>query len=737
MLTKRHELQSWPSGIKKWASVGVLALTVGVGATQDLQASLRGELGSIPPSPELQEEMDSYQKLDPTVQFTLLRGHVDAFSAHPQPTVPDYAKLILSEAGLPTEPVAQPTTKTTDDPKNAEGDAALPVEAESFEDIGNKGDDDAGQPDDTQKEVDKHQAQDVWYEQAGEEVVVPILREFLSRNRGLFQLRDKYLGDDLPFLDLVRYGVGKHFRRAEFTQKIGLDPVLDSKTVVLFDLNWNVVVISRQLMTRDKVGFDPTPTIRFPKARKLAFEALGLTAEDARVMDSERGVDAWRAILAWQLLIEDTRDGSEYTVTLAGIDGELLNISDDTARYTDAKVKRWNYVDGDMTVPERVTTTNVYTHDDNTLVHDFFYLVNDDRNDGGTGTCSDTSPASNSTPDAYGTTSSSEYVRPTRRSDRDFSLWNPKAPKGSFGEAHVYYWARKYMQWQKQALVDLGFLTLGNFNNYTKALIIVNACDDGAGNFKSSLSVSTMDDLGEGLGTIRLPERCRSGNTNCAATDYDDSNSDNLYTYEGNGGYHFPGVIHHELNHFVLIDYLGVGNGVDCSIDKELSYFQEGGLGRTLPQMYWHSKYDIGYLPATTNQLFRSDGTSGEVHDETDADSFNQLDDFLCEDGTDDPYSWGSVVSQPMWEIYHGQKVDGSSRYGMARPAEDKGMIKSMYYAADLASASSWQDRWELANRFMEFWELFSTAVPSTKTDWCETWGHHGMDTYIFSSYCS
>jgi len=64
-------------------------------------------------------------------------------------------------------------------------------------------------------------------------------------------------------------------------------------------------------------------------------------------------------------------------------------------------------------------------------------------------------------------------------------------------------------------------------------------------------------------------------------------------------------------------------------------------------------------------------------------------------------------------------------------------MIKSMYYAVDLTSASDFPDRFELANKFMEFWELFSTAVPNTKEDWCEVWGHHGLDTFIDVNYCS
>jgi hypothetical protein len=277
-------------------------------------------------------------------------------------------------------------------------------------------------------------------------------------------------------------------------------------------------------------------------------------------------------------------------------------------------------------------------------------------------------------------------------------------------------------------------LTTGDFNNYTKALIIVNACQTGAGQFNGSFAVSTLDDAGENLGTIRLPERCRSGNPNCSAPSYADSESYDQYTYEGAGGYHFPGVIHHELNHFVLIDYFGVSNGLNCTLRNERQYFQEGGLGRTLAQVFWHNWYGVGYLPDTTDKLFQANDASGRVHDETDGASFNQLSAFAC--GVDSPYNSGGVVAQPMWEIYHGQKIDGAVRSGMGRPAQDLGMIKSAYYAADLASASAAQDRQEFANRFMEFWELFSTAQPITKENWCNAWAHHGVNTYINVNYC-
>ncbi len=350
------------------------------------------------------------------------------------------------------------------------------------------------------------------------------------------------------------------------------------------------------------------------------------------------------------MTLRDVKSQEEFAVTLDAVSKQVLNVSDNTARHTDAQVSRWAYTDGDMTTAYQLDETGIYTHDDNTLVHDFFYLVNDDRNDGGTGTCNSTSTASNTTPNAYGTTLSVDHVRPTLRGDRNFILWNPNAPKGSFGESHAYFSAREYMQWQKQAMVDLGVLTLGGFRNYTKTLIIENACMGGAGQFNSSFPVSTLDNVGENLSAIILPEVCRKGNANCSVNSYADSNSGDQYTYEGNGGYHFPGVIDHELNHFALIKYFGVTNSIDCSIRNERKYFQEGGIGRTMPQMFWHNWYGVGYLPDTKDKLFQSDDPSGRVHDESDAGTLNLLSDYAC-DVSASPYNSGGVVAQPLWEI--------------------------------------------------------------------------------------
>jgi hypothetical protein len=54
-----------------------------------------------------------------------------------------------------------------------------------------------------------------------------------------------------------------------------------------------------------------------------------------------------------------------------------------------------------------------------------------------------------------------------------------------------------------------------------------------------------------------------------------------------------------------------------------------------------------------------------------------------------------------------------------------------------LTRFSSFSSRFQLANKFMEFWELFSGAVSTTKEDWCEVWQHHGMDTFIDVNYRS
>lgn len=698
-------------------------------SSHSVSLSARERLTRIAPASRLAAAVKTMQAADPSVTVTWLRGHVDAFSAHPRPSVPAYARKALEAAGLSTQAVAQTRETTTLAPKPAQNLDLNPVQRPTTPANAPQGSTPRqGENDGTR-----------WYPQQGAEAARGVLLGFLSAHREVFELSADALSAGLPDLKTVKYGVGEHFRRLELQQSANGIPVLDGKTLVLFDLNWNVVSISRQLMDLKKLGMQSAPALNRPDAERLAREALVAKdqrhAVDLKVMKATYGIDPVRGAFAWQLAVADRGMAEELTVLLDGQSGALLHISDDTARYDDAKVLRWAYSSGNLMSATQVTSTGIYTHDDNTLVHDFFYLVNDDRTNGTLSTCGLTPTATQSAAAAYGSTTSSTYVRPTLSSTRDFSLSTPSASQGAFGESHMYYWGREYVQWQKQALVDLGLLTLGDFDNYAKALVIVNACDDGGGNYVDSLSVTTYENKGEGLPTIRYPERCRSSNASCSSTDYQSTKSDHLYTYQGNGGYHTPGVIQHELNHFIMQNYLDVQNSLDCSANKELKFFQEGGLGRTLPQMFWHNYYGVGFNPSSTDYLFRSTNPSGRVHS-SDA-NLNHLDDYACADGSDDPYDWGGVVAQPMWEIYHGKRVDGSTITSMGRPSEDKTMIKTMYYAADQTSGSTFQDREELAKQFMEYWELFGTATTETKGNWCDAWDHHGVGGSIPTSYCN
>src|SRR5262249_33451262 len=144
---------------------------------------------------------------------------------------------------------------------------------------------------------------------------------------------------------------------------------------------------------------------------------------------SDLGIDVVRGIRAWQIQLVDTKNQDTYRATLDARTNQVLNLSDDTPRYGDAKVSRWKYNDSsNLQKPDAVVSTGIYTQDDNTLVHDFFDIVNDDRNDGGDGECTLTKSSqtgqvwsTRSTPGAYTSAKSSTHIRPTRRSDRDFS----------------------------------------------------------------------------------------------------------------------------------------------------------------------------------------------------------------------------------------------------------------------------------------------------------------------------
>jgi hypothetical protein len=153
-----------------------------------------------------------------------------------------------------------------------------------------------------------------------------------------------------------------------------------------------------------------------------------------------------------------------------------------------------------------------------------------------------------------------------------------------------------------------------------------------------------------------------------------------------------------------------------------------------LPQAYWHDYYGSGYAPSNQNRNYRHNQVSGRPH--TNNTNLNKLSDFLCVN-TDSPYDAGSVVHQAMWKLYHGIAVNGSTQSGIPRFSTDRDFVLTYYWAADLVSASTYQDRYEMANRVMEIMENHSNLSSSGKQAWCDVWEVHELDTFISSGYCS
>lgn len=195
----------------------VVAISAGV-APGELAAQptddVRIKLTKQPLAPRLEQAVNKYQEVDPSARFTFLRGHVSAFSAHPKPSVPEYALQILEGAGLPTKPVPQTKVATTSASKDAEGDKAVTKETLKGKDIGNEGSDDdyEEQPDGVPVQEDKPAAETEWYEQKGRDLVKPILCSFLATHNDVFEIPKRLLAENLPNLKLEKYGVGRHFR---------------------------------------------------------------------------------------------------------------------------------------------------------------------------------------------------------------------------------------------------------------------------------------------------------------------------------------------------------------------------------------------------------------------------------------------------------------------------------------------------------------------------------------------
>jgi hypothetical protein len=722
------------------------------------------------PDAALVQAVARLKAADPSVHVRFSQCEVDSFTARPKPTVPPYAVAILQNAGLPTDPAPiELLPKPIQDPKAGQ-DLDSPslrvrkVPAAEEAPLATLPDSDAQPSDGAANDprpgtpvVESRTEPAIVLEprvspfvppppavlEAERTVAKPILAAFLARHDDVFRMGSGELDAGLPGLKLAGYRIGRFGRTVTFTQQVRNVPVLESRTQVMFDGNWNVIVVSRTLYTPAKLSVLSARTIPAAAAVGAAKQAVAqLTGRDPASLvevSAVRGLDALRRQRVWQVRIaaQSTPD-VDYTV-LVGRRAEVLNVSDNVQRFTDAKTRRWAYVSGDQTQPYQVTSTGIYTRGSNTLRHDFFYLETDERGGGTLGqfqcTADSWSDKSLWRQFAWGTTNSaSSYIRHTHRSDRDFSIWSPAHSSGSFGESHTYFWARQFYQWMKPALNELGVLP-GNAADFPKTTVIANSCIDDVGIASSSLDVTIHLNEGESEGKVRLADLCRQGNVQCAANDYDDA-ANSFITCEGGGCHPTPSVVQHELNHRILGGMFGVSSGLDCGASDQRTFLHEGLLGSVLPQAFWHYWYGVGFNPAT-DRLFTADAVRGRVHANLASNLVRS--DYPCS-GADDysqgPYEAGRVAGQPLWEIFHGKRVSGNSVFNTWRPATDTDFLILSYWAADLMASSTYRDRWEFANRVMEILEI--SGWPSdVKQDYCEIFAHHELDDFIDASYCS
>ena len=550
----------------------------------------------------------------------------------------------------------------------------------------------------------------------------PILEAFLARHRSLFEVAPAEAG---AVLRQTQYQAGAYFRKAVFEQFYsGDERLLYGRTVVHFDVNWNLIGISRMITTPEKV---PVPAIAagaidrraaYRAAARVFAECGGFGAETVR---AERAVDPVRRQRVWDVELRSLDGDCHYRVILDGA-GKILNVSDLVDRqFNDAKVNRWYFPGGDLFSPQQTVSTGMYTRNDRRLEHDFFYLMNDHRCEGARETaCTMTTHSSVWCEQAHGTTSGESFIRATRRSNRDFDQYYPGGADETFAETHTYYWARFFAQWLKPSLDAMGVLP-DSANDYPRVLIVTDACRAGSVH-NSSYAVTTDGDKGEGTNVIRLAHRNPGGSsTNNAAC-------------EGGGCFDNPSNLQHEMNHFFLKRYYDVGSDLDCYGANELRFTHEGILGTAVPQAYWHHYYGVGYAPSSTNQLYFSDSESGRVHT-SDANRMT-IGGYGCV-STASAYRAGRVVGQALWEIYHGRKVSGADIGSTWYPSTDTDFNIIVYWAADLQAASTFKDRHEFANRVMEILDKHSNWSSAGKQDYCEIFEHHELRAYINADYCS
>lgn len=721
--------------------------------------------------PEVNDEVLVFLRSDPDARFTSFNCEVDSFTTTPKTSVPDYALPTLRALGLPERPQAPqliPSPTSAGKPKqNLDADLTrmIPLEPEADAADPRESEPDLVHLDDGIIEVDPGLAARPLMENRTKPAVdleprdngfepptqaqtdresaaaTPILSAFVNAHSGLFRA-----GRSVSTLQKTDFRIARFFRKATYEQMVDGRPLIGGRMIVLFDANWNVIAISRMIATPEKLYADMRVLISESQAhaaaRQAVAEKFSKSASSLTVKTVQQGTDPTRRhgvyIIGASL---PGVSGFDMSVMVHAISGAVLNISDNTLAYTDAKLRRWAYTNGDRDNAIQIISSGQYTRDDNTLRHDFFYMATDERDGGGDASvlpepCPESQGANTlARLKAYGTTSGAQdAIRHTHRSNRDFSIWSPASSSGSFSESHTYYWSRQFFLWLRQAMIELGAVP-SPYPDSKRLMILLNTCIDDVGKANGT-AIATQHNEAESHPKVWLSEKCRSGNPMCPPDSYDDSGG-NFVTCEGNGCHPHPWLIEHEINHFVMGTMVGIGSGLDCAGSTQLRFLHEGALGSFVPHAHWHHYYGVGYNPPE-DRLFTADKIRGQIH----ADDASKLTrpNYPCSSNTSGqgPYEAGRVVGQPLWEIHHGIRATATGFNGMLRPATDTDSMILTFWAADLVAASTYKDRWEMANRYMQIILTYGNLTPaqeaSIEDEWCETWDHHALNNY--NDYC-
>src|SRR6185503_1197457 len=87
-----------------------------------------------------------------------------------------------------------------------------------------------------------------------QQAALPIASAFLARHAQLFGVDPRALDRTLR---ATRYQSSAYFRKLALDQFVGDEKVLYGRTLVHFDGNWNVIGISRMIVTPDKLKLQP------------------------------------------------------------------------------------------------------------------------------------------------------------------------------------------------------------------------------------------------------------------------------------------------------------------------------------------------------------------------------------------------------------------------------------------------------------------------------------------------